>query len=116
MAHPADFTEEAKRIVLRIRGMLAEGKPNKDIAADVGVTPSAVSNIKANRKWTKPKIQLAYFLLRFPNPNEKCTKCLKEPKLMTKDDTCLECACIELNKLNFLFVDEPKQQGKKEPT
>lgn len=106
--------EEAQRVVLRIRGLVAEGMRTNDIAAEVGKSPQYVSNIKNGIKWTNPQIRISFLQPRFSQPNEICVKCLRESRLITKDNLCLECACLDLHKLSFLRIGEAVDKKAKE--
>lgn len=114
---PSYDDEEALRVVLRIRGLLAQGYRTSEIATLTGRSETAVSLIKHGKRYQNPRIPILFLQPRKPQPGEKCTNCLREPRLLSKDNTCMECSLISLNRLGFLKIGEPKskEDAKNEP-
>lgn len=105
-----DMTDQAMRAVLMVRGLLDQGKSTKDAAAETGLAPSTVSNIKNGRRWKNPVIPIALLEPRLPQAGEKCEKCGREARVFTKENVCLECNIINLNRLNLLHIGQPQSK------
>ncbi len=104
-----DYTEEATRVVIRIRELIALDYGTKRISEITGRSEAHVSNIKAGRKWNDPKIPITYFGFRKTLAGERCKNpdcTCKTVQLLTKDNLCSECALLWLHKLGFLKVGE----------